>query len=566
MEEMYAQLPVDTETVREFTKLLRRYKAGKARTESRIIESENWWKLRNGSDGIGGDFYSRSGWLHNVIVSKHADAMDAFPEPVILPREVGDREQARMLSAILPCVLEHNHFEEVFSDVMWQKLKTGTGVYKVVWDPAALGGLGDIAICRVDLLNLYWEPGITDIQKSRCLFHTELWDKALLEQQYPQLKEQPANSFVSAKFLYDDAVSTEDKVTVIEVYYRDQGKLHYCRFAGEQLLYATQNDPALAESGLYTHGLYPYVFDTLFPIEGSPCGYGFVDLCRNPQTEIDLLKTAFLRNARSGALPRFFSRVDGNINEEEFLDLSKTVVHVAGNVDEASIRRIEHNSLDGNYLGMLDRTIQELRQTSGNTETSTGTANRGVTAAAAINALQVASGKGSRDATGSAYRAYSRIMELCIELIRQFYTLPRQFRIVGAEGQETFISYTNAGLQPQDQGQAFGADLGMRLPVFDIRVSAQKHTAFAKATQNELALQLYKLGVFDPARAQQALACLEMMDFDGKERLVQQVRQQAQRANDHRATLELAVELSRTAAPQMTKGLELALQKLGGKP
>jgi len=556
------QLPVNGQTLQKFMELLRQYKAGKARTESRIIESENWWKLRNGQPQDGGDFYSRSGWLHNVIVSKHADAMDAYPEPCILPRESGDREQADMLSAIVPCVLEHNRFEETYCDVMWQKLKTGTGVYKVVWDPGAAGGLGDIAIRRVDLLSLYWEPGITDIQKSRCVFHTELWDREELEQQFPQLKDKLTGSFVSAKFLYDDAVSTENKVTVIEVYYREYGKLHYCRFVGDQLLYATRNDPALAERGLYDHGLYPYVFDTLFPIEGSPCGYGFVDLCRNPQTEIDLLKTAFLRNARAGALPRFFSRMDGNINEEEFLDLSKTVVHVAGNVDEASIRRIEHSSLDGNYLGMLDRTIQELRQTSGNTETSTGNVSSGVTAAAAINALQTASGKGSRDATGSAYRAYSRIIGLCIELIRQFYSLPRQFRILGRDGQEQFVSYTNHSLQPQSQGSAFGQELGMRLPVFDIRVSAQRHTAYAKATQNELALQLYQLGFFDPARAQQALACLDMMDFEGRDKLRQQLSRQT--GQKLQASLQLATELSRTAAPHMTEGLSRELAALGG--
>lgn len=33
------------------------------------------------------------------------------------------------------------------------------------------------------------------------------------------------------------------------------------------------------------------------PPYGSLCGYGYVDLCRNQQTEIDLLKTAIVHNA-----------------------------------------------------------------------------------------------------------------------------------------------------------------------------------------------------------------------------------------------------------------------------
>ena len=547
-ENKIAQMGVTEDTVRMFSELLERYKAGKSSTEQRIISSENWWKLRNTTeeekeDAIRSDgFVSRSGWLHNVIVSKHADAVEAYPEPNILPREIGDVDEARQLTAIVPCVLEQNRFEQVWSDVIWQKLKTGTGVYKVVWDTGKLGGLGDIGIQRVNLLNLYWEPGITDIQKSRYLFHTELWDKEVLLQHYPQVEEKLQDgNFVGAKFLYDDTVDDTDMVTVVDVYYRKnvEGRqvLHYCKFVGETVLYATENDheavadvngiprPAPAEAGLYDHGQYPYVFDVLYPIEGSPCGYGYVDLCRNPQTEIDILKTAFVKNARVGAVPRYFSRVDGNVNEEQFLDLEQALVKVSGNVDEATLRKIEHNTLDGNYIAMLDRTIDELRQTSGNTETSTGTPTGGVTAASAIVALQEASGKGSRDSTLASYRAFSCIVELCIELIRQFYGMPRQFRITGQQGGMEFVTYTNRGLQPAEQ-PGFGQE-GMRLPVFDIKISAQKKNVYTKVSQNELALQFFRLGFFAPEMASQAMLCLEMMDFDGKERILQLLNQNA---------------------------------------
>ena len=235
-------MPIGSEQLRKFMLILQKYKSGKTQTENRIVASENWWKLRNTMEeqketNIGGDggFTSKSGWLHNVIVSKHADAMEAYPEPNILPREVGDRGEAQKLSAIVPCILEQNQFEETYSDAMWQKLKTGTGCYKVVWDSSKLNGLGDITVEQVNLLNVYWEPGITDIQRSRYFFHTELYDKELLEEQYPQLKDKlKGQTFTSTKFLYDDTVGTENKHTVIEVYYHKyvQGKktLQYCRF------------------------------------------------------------------------------------------------------------------------------------------------------------------------------------------------------------------------------------------------------------------------------------------------------------------------------------------------
>ena len=573
---------IGPEQLKKFTQVLQKYKSGKTQTESRIVASENWWKLRNSMEekkatniGKDGGFMSVSGWLHNVIVSKHADAMESFPEPNILPREEMDKEEAQRLSDIVPCILEQNQFEETYSDAMWQKIKSGTGVYKVVWDASKLNGLGDISVEQVNLLNIYWEPGVTDIQRSRYFFHTELCDKDLLEEQFPQLAGKlKGKNFMSTKFLYDDHVDTENKHTVIEVYYHKyvNGKntLQYCKYVGDQVLYATENeqrrptqqvlDPetgmmveveaglSMAETGLYDHGEYPYVFDALFPIEGSPCGYGYVDICRNPQTVIDLMNTSFVKNAQVGAIPRYFSRGDGSVNEEEFLDLSKPIVH-GSNISDDALRRIEHSTLDSNYISVLDRTIQELRETSGNTETSTGNVSSGVTAASAISALQEASGKGSRDSTRSAYRAYAEIVEMCIELIRQFYDMPRQFRIVGEYGMQKYVSYSNAALQPHHQGNDFGQDMGYRLPVFDIKVSAQKKNVYTKVSQNEMAIQFFQMGFFNPQMSDQALMCLEIMDFDGKDGIMQKVAQNGTMFQKLQQYMQLALTLAQAVDP-----------------
>ncbi|MBQ7896317.1 MAG: hypothetical protein IJ364_07185, partial [Oscillospiraceae bacterium] len=551
----------------EFDKILQSYKAGKGRTEQRILQSENWWKLRNEPEE-GDGFKSVSGWLHNVIVSKHADAMAAYPEPNILPREAEDRPEAAVLSAIIPCILEQNHFESTYSDVMWQKLKSGTGVYKIGWDPSRLSGLGDIAIERVNLLNIYWEPGITDIQKSRYVFHTRLFDKDLLMEKYPQLQGKlSSGGFQSSKFLYDDRVDTENKATVIDVYYKKKGALHYCRYVQKHLLFASENEESMAARGLYDHGLYPFVFDALYPIEGSPCGYGFVDICRNPQTEIDILKTSFVKNAAVGATPRYFSRVDGAVNEQEFLDLKKPIVHVNGNLGADSLRPIDCKALDGIYVSLLDRTIQELRETSGNTETSTGNIQSGVTAASAIAALQEAAGKGSKDSTQSSYRAYCQLMELCIELIRQFYDVPRQFRILGRYGSEQFISYSNRMLKPQRQPGVFGLDMGLRLPVFDIKISPQRKNAYTKLSQNELALQLYRLGFFEPDRVDGALSCLEMMDFEGRDQLMQRIAMNGTVYQKLSQYMQLSLALAHSARPEMVEGLSQdILRTVGAAP
>lgn len=573
--------PVGKVRLKEFTRQLQIYKGARAKTERRIIAAENWWKLRNSVEeqDVTGEtdsdsFVSSSAWLHNVITSKHADAMEAVPEPVVLPREEGDKDEAEILTAILPVILANNGFDSTYDSWQWAKLKYGTAVCKVVWDQSKQGGLGDVHIAKCNLLDIYWEPGITDINRSRYLFHTELVDKDLLEEQYPHMAGRlKCNTLTTAKFLYDDSVSTDKKCTVIDVYYRRMvgGKtvLHYCKYVGDEVLFATENDPEYAERGLYDHGEYPYVFDTLFPIEGSPCGYGYVDICKNPQCAIDLLKTSMVKNAMVGALPRFLSSNQATtINEKEFLDLKNSIIHVEGSLTDVQFRPVDHRPFDGSCAALVDSTIGEMRETSGNTETSTGTANSGVTAASAIAALQEASGKGSRDSIATSYRAFSRVCDLVIELMRQFYDAPRHYRILGDAGMNKFISYTNAKLKPRPQGAAFGVDLGYYKPCFDVDVVAHKKSAYTRVAQNELAMQLYDKGLLNPMMVDQAMICIGMMDFDGKDELMRKLANNATMLQKLITYLPIVISYAQSAGDDMLEQMAMQDYALyaGGQP
>ena len=193
--------------------------------------------------------------------------MDNYPEPVVLPRERSDEQSAKTLSQILPVVQEYNHFEQVYSDNWWEKLKHGTAVYGVFWDSRKDNGLGDIEIRNIDLLNLFWEPGITDIQKSRNLFIVDLVDNDLLDSEYPQLRGKQKGKVVDVKeYIYDDTVDTSEKSVVVDWYYKvktpsGRTALHYIKFVGSTLLYASENDPEYRERGFYDHGMYPVVLD-----------------------------------------------------------------------------------------------------------------------------------------------------------------------------------------------------------------------------------------------------------------------------------------------------------------
>lgn len=523
--------PIGKEAVQKATQTLQKYKEGKANLERRIIDNEQWYKLRHWEcmRKSENQVQPTSGWLFNCIANKHADAMDNFPSPNVLPREEGDKAEAEMLTSILPVILEMNDFEKTYSDVWNYKLKSGTGVYGVFWDSSKLNGLGDITIQKVDLINLFWESGCTDIQKSRNIFHVELCDNELLIGKYPQLAGKLGTSTIDiAKYVYDDSVDTTEKSVVVDWYYKkvnSQGKqvLHYCKYVNDEVLFATENDPNFAERGFYDHGRYPFEFDPLFAVEGTPAGFGYIDVGKSAQEYIDRGNQAIMQNMLANSRPRHFIRTDGSVNEEEYADMTKDFVHVDGNLGQDSILPIQGKPLNDIYVQVINNKIDELKETTGNRDISTGGTTSGVTAASAIAAMQEASSKLSRDSNKASYRVFRQICLLCIELIRQFYDLPRCFRIMGQNGTARFVQYSNAGIQPQMQGMEFGIDMGMRIPMFDIEVTAQKQSPYSKMAQNELALQFYNAGFFNPQMADQALACLDMMDFDRKEMIIQKI-------------------------------------------
>lgn len=589
--EMLAQQKprIGTEEVRRASEILRKYKEGKARLEQKIIANEEFWKLRQWNymqDGSG-DYKPATAWLWSCIQARYSDAMDSFPTCNFQPRQEDDKGEAAKLSAIVPIILEQNRYEDVYSDFVWYVLKNGGGVQGIFWDGSKHNGLGDIVVKKIDLLQFFWEPGITDIQESQNIFNVELVDNALLEQRYPQTVGKLGGKTITlAKYLYDDNVDTSDKSVVVDWYYHTYvgGKktLQYVKYVNDIVLYATENeimgkdkvtvDPEtgipltvpiakpLAEVGLYEHGMYPFVTMALYPIEGSICGYGLTDIGRDTQIQIDQLNKAIVDNALEGASPRYFVRDDGTINLTEFNDRSKKFVRVEGNIGEENIRPIDYKPLNGIYFNFLQQKIDEIKYITNNQDVANGTAPTGITAASAVAALQETAGKGARSTNKTFHRAFRDVCYQIVELIRQFYDVPRTFRINPDGMQERFVSYDNKGLKGQRQ-MTMGMDMGLRIPEFDIDVTSEKANPYKKMEINELALNFYNSGFFAPQNADTALACLNMMDFQKKDEVMRKISENGTLQEMLLLYQQMALQFASQISPEL--GDQVAQQILG---
>ena len=567
--------PIGVEELEKATARLLRYQRGKASLDRRIVANEEWWKLRHWRQ-LNARFGKKeeeqlepaSAWLLNCVLNKHADAMDTYPDCAVLPRAQGDVGLAETLSGVIPVIMEENRYESVYDDMWWYKIKQGTGVQFVYWDAQKLGGLGDVGIKTVDILKLAWEPGVRDIQDSDDLFCVDVMTLEQFQARWPEYADevQGGVSVTIQDYEHEDSREDSDRVAVIDWYYKRRnamGKqvLHLCKYTGQTILFASENEERYRETGWYEHGLYPFVFDPLFPVQDSCAGFGYIDIMRDPQMYIDMLDSMILKNAQMCGKRRYFVSDQAGINEKEFADWGKDIVHVDGPISELNIREIDVSPLPAAVYNVRETKINELKETSGNRDFNQGGTSSGVTAASAIASLQEAGNKLSRDMLKASYRAYEQVCAMVIELIRQFYDAPRTFRITGKDGSMAFSTLDNSGMRPMAMQDEYGV-ASVRKPVFDLKIKAQRANPFSRASQNELAVQLYQMGVFNPQMADQSLMMLDLMQFEGVDKLKQEI---AQRGTVYEQMQQQIAALTQQLAAMTGTVVALPEQQGGGQ-
>lgn len=524
------------------------------RSNQRWYQLRHWGDIRPGKPRGGEppteqpELEAKTGWLLRSIDARHADAMDGFPTCNILAREEMDAVEAKTLSSVVPAILEQNHFEDVYDDLQTRKILDGTGVYGVFWDGSADAGIGEISIRSEDLLNLAWDFNVRDIQDSENLFYYRERPIESVRAEFPQFAERIVSLPMQEDYDVPGIVKNRfGMVTVVDWYYKridtatGRRILHLAKYCMGCLLFASENsmDEAgmpMYPNGWYEHGMYPFILDAQHKMAASPLGIGLVTVGKTMQEFIDRGDTAFMKSLLWASEPRYLAK-DGSINEQEFLDFKKHIVHYTQNKD--SIEQIVTQPIPASFINIWQAQIDALRETTGSNEVSTGGTVSGVTAASAIAAMQEAAGKTSRDTNRGSYRAFRKVIEMVIELMRQFYELPHYYRVAGQESVmemlaaisaspeimpelakklngsgEQYAAYTNARLMARK-----GPDGVFRRPLFDVQITAEKASPYTKMAANELALSFYQGGFFNPANGAASLAALEMMDFDSKQKM-----------------------------------------------
>lgn len=547
---------IGAEEIAAAVETLNRYRAGKANLDKRIIANEKWFRQRHWEGEREGKI-KQTGWLFSAIANKHADFTDNFPEATVKAREPSDEDAAKTLTAVIPVVLDRAGWKQTYSDACYEKIKTGTAVYMVGWDKDAANGLGDIAVTTIDGLNIFWEPGVEDIQDSANVFTVELMTHDAIMSAYPdrtELQRLSAPSISVSRYSFDESIDTSDKSYVVNWYYKRKvgGKsvLHYCRFVQDIVLYASENDPSLKDRGWYDHGMYPFVFDVFFPDKGTPAGFGLIDISKDTQEDLDEVNALMVNCLKQGARVRYFMRDNAAVNAEEFCNMDKDIVHVAGSLDEMNVREISRPDVSGNFITLQQYKIAEMKENTFNRDVNSG-GTGGTTTAAGIGALQEAGSKVSRDIIAQTYSAFKDICNMIIELIRQFYDTPRYFRIIGEDKLAQYASFDNSALLPREVESEFGVDFGTKEPIFDLDVKVAKSNTWSRASQNQDIINFYGMGFFNPEQSTQALACLSVLEIDNKDELIDVIKKNGLKEQFMTQFLPILLNMASVYAPDV---------------
>lgn len=552
---------IGEDEIKQAQERMEKYFQGKTYIDTKAAENQEWWRQRHWNyiqqtdKSKSKDKKPASAWAFNSIANKHADIMDNFPKPNVLPREADDEEEARALSKIIPAVLARTKYQDTYDKKAYDYLMDGACITGIFWDNILKNGQGDISIKQINVHNIAWEPGIEDIQDSKDVFVIAPVNNDDLVAMYPQMEGQTSEDTSRVEYIHDDAIDMSDKSIVVDWYYkvttieqieagfdgeylaRPKTMLHYAKFCNGTLLYSSENE-GMAD-GFYEHGKYPFVVRALFPIKDSIWGFGYIDVMRDPQTYIDALDQIISKNAFTVGNKRYAVKEGAGVNLDDFADISKPFIRVSGNIEDA-MKPIETDSIPAFVVQHRLNKIDELKETSGNRDVSQGSTQNGVTAATAIAALQEAGSKLSRDTIRGLYRGHEDECYFVVELIRQFYDEPRSFRIDDGQGGYSFIDYSNTNLKSEEM-QVDGTAV-RRDPTFDIQIVAEKQSPFSRAAQNETAKEMYGMGLFNPQMAEPALVCLDMMDFEGKENIKKQVQQNSAMMQQMQAMAQIIQE------------------------
>lgn len=436
--------------------------------------------------------------LGSCVDNMIADQIDNLPEAVMLPEREETAQSAEEMDDVVSFVLYRAGWPGKYQTLMEDAIVAGTGVAQVFWDENLEEGEGMVNVLAWHPEDFYPDPMYEDIQDGRGCFKATHTSVAWVEEHYPQAKGYVAGDRY-ARADEDDAQTPEGdtRVTLLEFWYKKydaqakKTRVHMAQVAGRALLFSTETGYG-AESeypeGLYAHGEYPFVLYKYRDAWRKPFGTGLIYDYYDTQTAIDRYAKYIDDNARESSIQRHFIRRGSGVNPDDVADMRKTIIEWEGNDIREVMQTVQAAPINGQVYEMMRYMADTMKQDCGQNQFSRGEGGLGVTAAAAIQALQEAGGKTTRWHTEQFKNAFREMVEQMLWVLSDYLDAERKFRIVG--GWDSSGNMKDKLVQliapMRDNGR-------LPKPAYTVRVQVQKNNPLQVQADNEFLLQVAQI-------------------------------------------------------------------------
>ncbi|MDO4568029.1 MAG: hypothetical protein Q4B99_03620 [Clostridia bacterium] len=425
--------------------------------------------------------------VFSTIENIKADLMDAMPAAVVTADEPKHAELAGRLTRIVAENHAASHYETEYARMLHDLLVCGMMVQETGFDMERNAGAGGAFIRHVDCRGIMFDPYCEDIQDSRAIFRFTPYRREWFAQRYPDKAPlMEADNYRLNRRREGFCEGGGDVILLIECWEREYDEatgaycVHMFKLAGRVLL---EDSRQVKPQGYYAHGRYPFVATALYRRKGTHLGFGLADMFANQQQMSDKLDQIVLKNALLASHNKLLVTGASGFDPDDLRDWAKEV-HRGDSL--TGVSWFSTSPLPAYIIDYIAAMRESIKEESGSNDFSRGNTAGGVTAAAAIAALQEMSGKRSRMISRSVHAAFEEAVNLELETEAEF----------------SFIGEAAGGLP-----------LGLK-----VSVRAHKANRFSVLSHNELVLNLVKLGMIAPD------AGLELLLFDGKEQALELTR------------------------------------------
>ena len=464
---------------------------------------------------------------------------DNRPTIAVIPREPSDDQIANVIGKVIEWLWEYCNLDMMLPKTMLNALIFGNGFWKIMWDPNARNGLGDIVVKNVDPVNVFFNPEATSIDDATEIDHVEQMPLSWIKAMYPdkadlvragvqdgniivnrpqmpqrsqgqrgeiEIKGTTGNAYrIPSSSASNADAPSRDTATVMErwVYQTDKNRWRKIVLANRVLLSDEITDFETP----------PIVHFVDYPVPWTIWASGEVQHVENLQYEINRRRGMILDILRHCAMPMLVVDPASGVDHETIKAKPNLVIPAEGGPSAVGVLAPQMDL--GGLFQVNDRDKQDFNDILGNTDMVMGKAPTGIEAGVALEQLAESANTRLRLKVRLMEGSLRRAGQILLKMIQKHYTTQRIFRIVGNEftsgGQPQAPQFFSIN-QPVGMQDVMGEEGGMatqqpqydetsnQIPAdaeFDVRIGAGSTLPVSKSARFQQAITLFDRGAID---------------------------------------------------------------------